>query len=267
MTVQENIDFLRDQRSTFEDVKNELTQAIRSQNRQVDALSEDISDTQSELRMLRQDLTTDDEVPSAAAIARRLQLEGRLDSLVGFQAEFLASMDDLEELAEEWGAVTEELRQVVAESMSEADRSKLSRLTELFREQLALYAFGSTAINELEISRETYRPTFEGFDLGFDLSASDMIRVIWAYMMGLLEVSREFPTNHPGVVGFDEPRQQATRELSFRALLLRASSAAEHGQQVLFATSEPRTDVERMLADKPYELVAFDTEKILTPEV
>ena len=43
----------------------------------------------------------------------------------------------------------------------------------------------------------------------FDSSASDGIRVIWAFTMALLQVSIEKNGNHPGVIIFDEPAQQS----------------------------------------------------------
>ena len=44
----------------------------------------------------------------------------------------------------------------------------------------------------------------------FDSSASDNIRVIWAFTMALLQVSLEKNGNHPCILIFDEPDQQST---------------------------------------------------------
>ena len=52
-------------------------------------------------------------------------------------------------------------------------------------------------------------PTIDGFDMKFDSSASDGIRVIWAFTMALLQVSLEKGGNHPGIIIFDEPAQQS----------------------------------------------------------
>lgn len=52
-------------------------------------------------------------------------------------------------------------------------------------------------------------PTIDGFDMKFDSSASDGIRVIWAFTMALLQVSIDKDGNHPGVIIFDEPAQQS----------------------------------------------------------
>jgi hypothetical protein len=73
-----------------------------------------------------------------------------------------------------------------------------------------------------------------------------------------MELSRGDSTNHPGFVVFDEPRQQATREISFQALLQRASEAKSHKQQVIFATSESRDRLSGYLTALDCSFLAFD---------
>lgn len=118
------------------------------------------------------------------------------------------------------------------------------------------------------MDRTTYRPVHEGFDLGFDLSASDMIRVIWAYLFAILAVGQENGGNHLGPLVFDEPRQQEAAHSSDRALLAEASSAGAGGAQVLFATSEPLESRQQMLQGRHYNLISLAArEKLLQPIV
>jgi hypothetical protein len=94
----------------------------------------------------------------------------------------------------------------------------------------------------------TYRPCRGEYDVGLT-SASDTIRIIWAYLLGMLEVAKAFPTNHLGFMVFDEPRQQGAEKLSFDKLLHRAASARAAHQQVIFATSEEQETLEAIIAD------------------
>lgn len=98
---------------------------------------------------------------------------------------------------------------------------------------------------------------YERFDLGFDLSASDMVRSIWSHRMGLLEVARGFTNRHAQLLIFDEPRQQSTDPLSFAALFERAGQANQYGQQVIFATSEPEVSVRAMLQGVAHQYLGF----------
>lgn len=69
----------------------------------------------------------------------------------------------------------------------------------------------SDSMSILRTSQSLYdhKDTINGFDMKFDSSASDGIRVIWAFTMALLQVSIEKDGNHPGIIIFDEPLQQS----------------------------------------------------------
>lgn len=141
--------------------------------------------------------------------------------------------------------------------LSDSDREKLRLLQSSFIEQLHEYDFGSFSDERLTISLDDYLPRREEFDLQADISASDSIRVVWAYLLGLLEVDAQLETNHPGLLVFDEPRQQSTKDVSFEALLRRAGSDAA-GHQVIFATSEDLSSLQGMLGNVPHTLHAVD---------
>ena len=126
------------------------------------------------------------------------------------------------------------------------------------REQLVEFKFGSIKPESLNISPDNYRPTREGFNLGFDLSASDNIRIIWAYLEGLLELASKFQLNHPGLLIFDEPKQQEAKAVSFRNLLVRAGGALSRKQQVLFLTSEPLANLEVLTQNIPTKITRVD---------
>ena len=138
------------------------------------------------------------------------------------------------------------------------DLEKLSQLTAIIQEQAKSYGFSTFPAEEIEISPENYRPQKEGFEIGFELSASDAIRLKWAYQLALMELARVRNTNHLGFVVFDEPRQQEAAKLSFRRLLERASKAKVADQQVIFATSEDREQLTSFLAELDCKLISFD---------
>jgi hypothetical protein len=90
--------------------------------------------------------------------------------------------------------------------------------------------------NTVDISRGDYEPEVAGLNLSADVSASDLIRMQWAYLLGLAEVGRAFSTNHPGILFMDEPQQQSVQEDDFRAMLRFA--ATSHESQIIVATSD-----------------------------
>lgn len=141
---------------------------------------------------------------------------------------------------------------------SQLNAHATAKTIEVIREQVAIYGFSTFPPPELEISHENYRPQREGFEIGFEMSASDTIRLKWAYQLALLEVARETRTHHAGLVIFDEPQQQKTARISFKKLLDRAATAAASGQQIIFETSEDRDQLEDFLSGLDCHFLPFD---------
>ena len=56
---------------------------------------------------------------------------------------------------------------------------------------------GSLNVSDVKISLDTYEPEAEKINLKADVSASDLIRLHWAYLLGLLEVAKQPTGNHP----------------------------------------------------------------------
>jgi len=75
--------------------------------------------------------------------------------------------------------------------LSDEDVGKLSKLETLIRSQLVRYGFGTFPAKDLTVSRDSYRPEKEGFEIGFELSASDSVRLKWTYQLGLLDVAHD----------------------------------------------------------------------------
>jgi hypothetical protein len=161
------------------------------------------------------------------------------------------------ERAKNWARIQSELSLLASDGVLGEDELKLRSLEKSFVEQLRRYDFQSFPIDQIGIGRETYRPCRGQYDVGLT-SASDTIRIIWAYLIGMLEVSRAFSTNHLGLLVFDEPRQQGAEKVSFDELLHRAAQSKGNHQQVIFATSEDQEVLEGIIADIDCNYRHFD---------
>lgn len=185
--------------------------------------------------------------------------------------EYRHQLQSLDRLAGELSARVDEANALIRESvklrtamsllpvgLSQEDEVKLKDLEETFRSQEREYGFKSFAIDELSISRETYKPTVHDFELSFETSASDGIRTIWSYLFGLLELRRGNQSmHHIGSLIFDEPRQQSTAEFSFGQLLRHASLATVFGDQAIFFTSDEAEAIRAELMGSTYNMVEF----------
>ncbi len=258
MSVEENITFIENQIKTFEHLRENAASLIARKESELATFRSEMESLRVQIRSLRQTLLSPASSPSIEAIRIRIDLESRIRILERAISDFSESLESFAEVAVAWRELLERKRSLPFDGFSLADKAKLAGLQALFREQLKEFGFSSLNPDTLEISTETYRPTREGFDLGFDLSASDNIRTIWAYLQGLLELSAGQPMNHFGLLLFDEPRQQEAAELSFERLLSRSAKAKQRGHQIVFATSEPLANIQRMTKDLNPQIVSFE---------
>ena len=260
MSVKENIAFLVEQQKTYELMLANAKQVAVNRSLQVRALRDEMANLRGHVRSLRRTLVSDGRIPSEAAIRARVALESAIEGDEEDQEAFDVILDGFAPLAARWQQVQEAVTGFPKDDVSESDRGRIHKWTKVFREQLAAYGFRSFPVNEVHISADSYRPEHQGFEMEASLSiqnsisASDLIRTIWSYLSGLLELARTEATNHPGLMVFDEPKQQSTHDISFGSLLKRTAAAGAHGQQVIFFTSENRDRLKEGLAHLEHTL-------------
>ena len=266
MSIAESIDFIQRQIATFEGTRADIERVISATEARQGSLAAEIHGYRREIRAARETLSSANSTPSVAVISRRVTLESRIDELIMRSGDLGVLRQSMVDLSSQWHAQRTMLKGHTAAELSLQDTAKLNELEGSLRNQLRAYGFKSLDADSIDVDRATYRPTHEGFDLGFDLSASDMIRVIWAYLFGMLMVGRRNGGNHLGFLIFDEPRQQETARASFEALLANASASGGAGAQIIFATSEPSESLLSMLEGHEFNLIDLAPgEKLLQP--
>lgn len=257
MTATESVDYIRQQIELFETMETDSEFVLRAKRERWNQIRQDSNDVASRFRAMRESLVGPQAAPPVDAIARRIRIAERITRLRSAVERFDALAAELERMTVLVREVRARLKELPRDSLSEADEAKLRHLNRVFVEQLRAYDFGSFSDERLSISKDDYLPRREEFDLQADISASDSIRVIWAYLLGLLEVSSSYAINHPGLLIFDEPKQQSAKDLSFAALLRRAAADSEN-RQIVFATSESLDSLSAMLSDVPHRLLVVD---------
>ena len=89
-------------------------------------------------------------------------------------------------------------------------------------------------------------PMVENFDMKFDSSASDNIRVIWAYTLALLQTSLKYGGNHPGIIIFDEPDQHSI-VISDLEKLFKTIINIKNECQVIIGITEKDSDTQSII--------------------
>ncbi len=258
MSLDENIEFLQEQSRTFTGVLEQSKRVVAARQQQVQAARADIANARERIQYLRRTLTSSGDSPSIAAVYERVELERDLKQDTHFNSAFQRASATFASLSEEWQSVQTEIANLPKDDLSPTDHRKLESWGVSIQKQLQDYDFRSFPITEVTLSPLTYRPEIEGFEMQTTISASDLIRTIWAYQYGMLEVARTASTHHPGLLVFDEPRQQSTHDVSFLELLKRVAQSAKFGQQVILFTSEDKTRLKRHLQSLEHQLAEID---------
>jgi hypothetical protein len=209
---------------------------------------------------LKATLTQNAEAPSQAAIAKQVRLSDRIEEFNEFEEKLAGLGSDLSEQAAEYRRITSDLADLGERGgLTASDKKKLAAFGNLVREQLFDFGFSSMPPEEVQLAQDTYLPMRNDAPIRPDeLSASDRVRMVWAYLVGLMEISRTFETAHPGLLILDEPGQQEISDDSLGALFKRLATAQDFGQQVIVATSKPAVAVNKMVESAEVALHQID---------
>lgn len=257
MSVEQNIAFLESQRSIFGALLRQAERSAAAASDELVRATASANELSGRIRALKADLTAPANAPSESVIENRVRWERKARILQSLEVQVEEVLDNLREISATYVDLIAQKNELPADRLSDEDRGKVDAFVSLIREQLGRYGFSTFAPDQLTVS-ENFRVEKEGFEIGFQTSASDSIRLKWAYQLALLEVARTRITNHAGLVVFDEPRQQEASKTSFRQLLKRAEGAKSYDQQVFFATSEDVGELKNDLSNVECTLLIID---------
>lgn len=258
MSIDESLEFIKQQIKAFKDVSESYKFQKSKKSLELKIIKSSLSETRTTLRKLHENILTPGITIKEEELRKIIKLENKLDSY----KEAIKSLANLrlefDAIHRSYTSLIKKRRNLPDSILSSSDNKKIKELESYLRELLVNYGFSSFTPDRLEISKETYLPTREGFDIGFDTSASDGIRLIWSYLLSLFKLSMEFDTNHPKLVVFDEPRQQEANKLSFTSLLRSAAEICSSGGQVILATSEESAVIQESLKGINYSMYSSE---------
>ena len=242
MGVEETIEHLGAQTELTKTILDSSAASLEAREAQLNALVHRSAELRSRISALRVSLTGD--WPSYADAEAILTARRRLDLYEDTESAFAILCEELSEISQQWRTAQADLKDLRSQELSNEDRYKLRRLRGRVSGSSRELQVQFAPLESMGISNDTYQPVHEGYDPAFESSASDVNRIIWAYLLSVQRVSGSLGLNHPGVVVFEEPRQQMADKISFRELLQRAAAI---GGQVVFATSESEDELASML--------------------
>jgi len=255
MAPEDNINLIRQQLGALQLIRGDLERRTSAGQRRLAAIRFESSSARAEVRSLRRTLIGDNRMPATALIERRVRLAERVSRLDELEVDFANLLENLAGFSARFRASESELAGLGPEGITPSDQDVLSRVEASFKDQLGEYGFRSYRLDAISLSTVKYTPQRDNVDLSYGLSASDLIRTIWAYLLAVLEVATP-RGHHPGFLVFDEPRQQDAAQVSFDALLRRAAIASREGQ-VIVATSDEEVNIRAALTGQAFQYIGF----------
>jgi hypothetical protein len=246
MALDENIAFVKSQLELYRSARANSKEHLQEITARYHGSERDLHDKQQELRSLRQELVRPSLSASRAAIEEIVRLQSLLERLQSVDELSNSLIDELQEIATQWAATMSAMRSLPTDELTLADKRKLDQLQSAVRHQLDRYGFRSFQSGEISLSNDNFRPLVLKVENGeviekeinFEISASDAIRLKWAYYLACLELTASFTTNHAGIAVFDEPGQQEIETASLLEFFHSAANCSSRGQQVIISTSE-----------------------------
>lgn len=257
MALEENITFVKSQIELYRAALSNAQASLQGKAARYRGTERDLRDKQQEIRALRQELIRPASSPSRAAIEEIVRLQAFVDRLRSVDELAMSLTDELRDSAASWASATDGLKCLPPDELTSADKAKANELERRVRAHLELYGFRSFQPAEISLSRDNFRPLVMERDetgeqvekeINFEVSASDAIRLKWAYYLSLLELKESYETNHPGLLVFDEPGQQEIEPASLFAFLDSAAHRRDRNRQVIVSTSESFEAISEKLA-------------------
>lgn len=254
MTVDEGIEFIQSQILLFDAAHRSIVGHLQSLDSALLEKMAAMNEARGQIRAIRTSLTSPGGTPSASHIRRQIRLEERVESWTELETDASIQLARLREIAYRYLAALAERDRLKQIDFDDSDKAKINSWTHEFRRQLMLFGFSSAPIDRIQISADTFRPTIllpnEGDrerEIGQLVSASDFIRLKWAYLLSLAVIGSGHTTNHIGLLIVDEPGQQEVKVDGYEAFVRAAAQAAGKATQIVIATSAELSVVERAI--------------------
>lgn len=263
MSIEENIEFLKEQKRMVEFHINITEKQLKRKKNKMKKLKAKMKDLRKDIRDRKQELTEDERIPSISDIKKKVELRNKIKRYEKIEYEFDDYLDDLKELSSNWTQILKKEKKLPKQYYSKFDYKKLKDLEKYFRKNVTNFGYKSKSPEEINISEDKYFPTINGFDMKFDSSATDHIRAIWSYTCSLYQVSNKYGCCHPRLIIFDEPGQHQMNSNHIREFFSKLSKLDGNCQSIVTTSLEkPNFNVATENID--YNLIEIE-EWSLTP--
>lgn len=253
MSIEENIRHLEGQKSVLEFTRD-------SHKTNIEQLSLVENDLQSRLvtlrrlaQTIRSDIYSTETEWSEFVVQKFVEIESKIRGYVQLQSFIDQKLEEIRKLSDRWKKYKEEYEKLPKKEVSDLDAEIIKTFKDNFVNNLRKYKYKSVPdIDAVDIPVETCLPLIDGFDMKFDSSASDNIRIIWSFTIALLQTSLAKRGNHPGIIIFDEPAQHSIVTSDMESLI-KSVLDIEGAAQVIVGITLNNEELKQFIENLPEE--------------
>lgn len=253
MSIEENIRHLEGQKSVLEFTRD-------SHKTNIEQLSLVENDLQSRLvtlrrlaQTIRSDIYSTETEWSEFIVQKFVEIESKIRGYVQLQSFIDQKLDEIRKLSDRWKKYKEEYEKLPKKEVSDLDAEVIKTFKDNFVNNLRKYKYKSAPdIDAVDVPVETCLPLIDGFDMKFDSSASDNIRIIWSFTIALLQTSLAKRGNHPGIIIFDEPAQHSIVTSDMESLI-QSVLDIEGAAQVIVGITLNNEELKQFIENLPEE--------------
>jgi hypothetical protein len=257
MSIAENIVHLENQKKMTKALIEGLSKNIERDKNQLHTIKIDIVKFRQELMSHKRDIKSINEVKESD-VRVKIDLENRQSSITLLEEKSDKYLSRLELLSSQFKGLTSEISKLSKSTLSSSDWKKVSAFESNFKQLATNFGYRSATVSNIKVESETMLPYLGGIelrgnldtpseaiqlnssDIKSDSSASDFVRLIWAYLISFQQTSLAHRGNHPNFILFDEPAQHSMSEKSVNSLFNQLDKLPE--MQSIIAASFDESD-------------------------
>ncbi|WP_142881409.1 ATP-binding protein [Streptomyces malaysiensis] len=257
LTTSESAALVGHQLETISNVINDAEVGARANEAARGSLEQEAGEVRARIRAIQADLEAEAPHVSVARLQARIAAETRYQELLRLRDSAQVTVNDLLDVQQRSKLVKQELDGLGEEELTAQDAAKLNTWQRELQRLLSIFGFVVFAPREITVDPQGMRPAHGDSDLGFQGSASDGLKLRWAYLLSLVQVSGRMGGCHPGLLMLDGPRMYDVEPTAMQAFLRSCSELqSDSGRaQIILTLSEERGVVEEWLSGCEYEVV------------
>ncbi len=249
MSIDENIEHLEAQRKLYEFTLSSQNQTIQQMIKEIKSCEQELVYLRGLERVLKEDVVKVKNDISEVTIYQKFKINNEIENYNKINLILEEKKQLLATLSKQYSKYLKDKSKLPADKLEDSDKKKLKLLQNKFIEYLQIFRYKSiNDISAIEISKLTYLPMSNGFDMKYDTSASDEIRAIWAFLLAINEVDKIYGSNFCGLLIFDEPKQQSIVDEDFKCFINEIIKNF-HDKQVIIAATIKDVGTKKVIDD------------------